>query len=77
LAKEVLEQGKPAQCFDISIYVVAFAGVTTGDHNPICAFAEGFQDKLGFDTAAAHDPDWPHVGSVFDSRSPGQIGSPV
>jgi hypothetical protein len=67
LGQHALEQNETAQGFDISFNVVALARMAASDHDPVCPFPQGFEDKLGIDSAAAHNPDNAHIRRVMQS----------
>jgi hypothetical protein len=74
---QVLKQGKFASGVVITFQVMAFAGMSPGHPDAVCAFSQGGQKKLGVHPASTGDSNHPDVGWVFHPPNPCQVGSTV
>jgi len=61
----------------VPLLVVAIAGMTRQNQHAIGAQAEGLQNELRIDAAAAHDPDDSHVVRAGDLGGAGFVGAGV
>jgi hypothetical protein len=74
---QVLKQRKFASGVIITFQVMAFAGMSPGHPDAVCAFTQGSQEKLRIHPSGTGDSNHPDVGWVFHPSNPCQIGSTV
>jgi hypothetical protein len=74
---QILKQRKFAPSIIITFQVMAFAGMSPGHPDAVCAFSQGSQEKLRIHPSGAGDANHTDVGWVFHPPNPCQIGSTV
>jgi hypothetical protein len=74
---QVLKQRKFTPGIIITFQVMAFAGMSPGHPDAVCAFTQGSQEKLGVHPSGTGDSNHPYVGWVFHPSNPCQVGSTV
>jgi hypothetical protein len=56
---------------------MAFAGMSPGHPDAVCAFTQGRQEKFRAHASGTGDPHHPDIGRVFHPSDPGQIGGTI
>jgi hypothetical protein len=74
---QVLKQGKFASGVIITFQVMAFAGMSPGYPDAVCALTQGCHEKLRIHSSGTGDSNHPDVGWIFHSPNTCQIGSTV
>ena len=74
---QILEQYKFASGIVITFQVMAFAGMSPGDPDTVCAFAQRRQKEFGVHPSRAGDADDPDVGRIFHPADAGKISSAI
>jgi hypothetical protein len=74
---QILKQGKFTSGVVITFQVMAFAGMSPGYPDTICALAQSGHEKLRVHPAGTGDSNHPDVGRIFHPPDACQIGSAV
>jgi len=74
---QVLKEGEFSTGIVITFQVMAFAGVSPGHPDAVCAFAQRRQKKFGAHPSGAGNPDDPDVGRILHSADTRQIGGAI
>jgi hypothetical protein len=74
---QILKQRKFAPGVVITFQVMAFAGMSPGHPDAVCAFTQGSQEKFGVHPPGAGDSHHPDVGWILHASHACQVGSTV
>jgi hypothetical protein len=74
---QVLKKSKFASGVIITFQVMAFAGMSPGHPDAVCALTQGREEKLRVHPAGAGDPYSPDVGWIFHPSDPCQVSSTI
>jgi len=74
---QIFKQCELAASVVITFQVMAFTGMSPGNPDAVCTFAQGGQKEFGTHPAGARYPDNPDIGRVFHTADPGQIRGPI
>jgi len=74
---QILKQGKFATGIVITFQVMAFARMSPGYPDAVCAFTQGRQKEFGTHPSGARNPDHPDIGRIFHPADAGQIGRAI
>jgi hypothetical protein len=74
---QVLKQSKFASGIVITFQVMAFAGMSPGYPDTVCALAQSGHKKFRVHPAGTGDANDPNVGWIFHPTHTCQVGSPI
>jgi hypothetical protein len=74
---QVLKKSKFASGVIITFQVMAFAGMSPGHPDAVCALTQSCEEKLRVHPAGTGDPNSPDVGWIFHPSDPCQVGSTI
>ena len=77
MIEQILEQGELASCVVITFQVMAVAGVSPGNPDPVRTMAEGGEDEFGAHPCRAGHPDDPDIGRVLEAAHACQVCRPI
>jgi hypothetical protein len=70
---QILKQGEFASSIVITFQVMAFAGMSPGDPNSVCALTQCRQKEFGIHPPGAGNADDPDVGRILHPADAGKI----
>jgi hypothetical protein len=73
MVEQILEKGELASCVVITFQVMAVAGVSPGNPDPVRTVPEGGEDEFGAHSCRAGHPDDPDIGRILEAAHSSQV----